>query len=352
MELSGEVTSRIYEWFKGVDERKPRERKRLPVRLVEQAIGVIVRYPHWGGKKGAAYMLYHGIAVIAEKVYQWVKVAVVWAIENAIRARKLLPAPQGYSHEVPAAPGEIWSADFTHVRVEGAVLFLSAVRDNLSLKFLGCEASLGAGVELVLSPLRQALAESNGEPPTEFHITDRGTQYTCGVYDRALEQAGITHRLIPPGKPWANGTAENGMGELKRLFYRRWYAQRDREEVAADRPELLRRARRCLAHLIGELNTEIPCPSLKGVTPEDVHSGTADARRQAIGDFKERERLRIKEKGGLDDELTIHRKEVPKLVRQYLDAGNMPDDEVLVVSLLLKGKPLRFVNRVCPRGVG
>ena len=294
MELSEIVTSQIYEWLKGPEDRKPREHKKLPVRIVEQAVRVIVRYPHWGGKKGAAFMLYHSMAVIAEKVYHWVKVAVIWALQREIRSRHLLPAPPAHSHQAPAAPDEIWSADFTHARVEGVVIFLSAVRDNRSLYVLGHEASLGAGVELVLSPLRQALAHSDGKGPTEFHLTDRGSQYTCTVYEQALEQAGIKHRVIPPGKPWFNGVAENGMGTIKKHFYRLWYAQKDRPDAPVDKRDVLRRARTCLAQAIEELNTEIPCPSLAGVTPQDVHCGSAAAKREEIRAFRDGGKLKFK----------------------------------------------------------
>jgi transposase InsO family protein len=348
MEL-GKVTSQIYEWLKCNLDRKPRRLKALPVKLVEQTVAVILRYPHWGGKKGRVFMLYQRVALVAEKAYQWIKVAVMWCIQSEIRSRHLLPKHQEHTHKPPALVGDVWSADFTHVQVAGVVVYLSVVRDNKSLYTLGSEASLGAGKELVLSPLRQALASTDGKGPKEFQLTDRGAQYRSRDYEKALDDAGITHVLVPPREPWYNGVCENGMKTLKQHFYRLWYARPDRPALS-NRKEILQRAKACLGQVIKELNDEIPCPSLQGVTPHDVFAGTAETRREQTRAFEAEEKIRIKEKESETE--SIDRKNVPKLVRQLVHATDIKNDELVVLSLLLGGKPMRWLNRGCPEGVG
>ena len=357
MELSEVVTSQIYQWMNGPAERKPRIKKKVSVEVVEKAVQVILDYPHWGGKKGRIYMLYHRMALIAEKVYQWVKVAVGWCISGEMKERKLLPEKSSYSHQAPLQVGDVWSADFTDVRVEGVIFYISAVRDDRSLFFLGHEASLGAGQELVLSPLRQSLALTEGKGPKEFLITDRGSQYRCDGYEVALEQAGIKHRLIPPGEPWFNGVAENGMKTLKYHFYRRWYgkqqSQQDSEETAGpasqNKQELLHQVRACVKDVIEELNAVIPCPSLGGVTPQDVHLGIAQEKLSQIRSYMEQEKERIKEEHTTD--VGIDRRDVPKLVRKLIDFSAIPADELVILSLLIRGIPLHLFNRFSPGGV-
>jgi hypothetical protein len=142
MELA-RLTSQLYEWMKGNAERKPRRLKALSLKAVKQTVQVILDYPHLGGKKGRCFMIYHRMAVVAEHTYQWIKVAVMWRIRAEIRARHILPKRQDYTHTPPAAVGDVWSADFTHVELSGVVVHLATVRDNKSLSILGHQASAG-----------------------------------------------------------------------------------------------------------------------------------------------------------------------------------------------------------------
>jgi transposase InsO family protein len=348
MELA-QLTSQLYEWMKGNVDRKPRKLKALDISTVQQTVEVILDYPHLGGKKGRCFMIYHRMAVVAEHTYQWIKVAVMWCVQAEIRARHILPKRQDYTHSPPAAVGDVWSADFTHVELSGVIVHLATVRDNKSLYILGHKASLGAGTELVLCPLRQALVLTDGKGPNEFHLSDRGSQYCSREYETALEDKGIEHVLIPPGEPWFNGVMENGNKTLKHHFYRLWFSQKDRPDPS-NRQEILKRAEACLAQAVHQLNCQVPCPSLMGVTPEDVFLGRAQARRQQNRAFEEKEKIRIKEKQ--DDPDSVNRRDVPKVVRGIIPTSEIPRDELVVLSLLLGGKPMRWLNRVCPEGVG
>ena len=46
--------SQIYVWHRGVKERKQRQYKVFAEETVESAVGVIMDYPHMGGRKGQA----------------------------------------------------------------------------------------------------------------------------------------------------------------------------------------------------------------------------------------------------------------------------------------------------------
>jgi hypothetical protein len=97
-------------------------------------------------------------------------------------------------------------------------------------------------------------------------------------------------------------------------------------------------------------NTHIPCPSLGGVTPEDVHVGRASEKKLRMETYRNQERIRMKEK--TDPGELVDRKEVPKIVRDLVDVSRMPGDELSVLSLLLGGKPVRLFNPFRPEGVG
>ena len=59
--------SQLYKWCQGVEERPQRPTKVLPEEVVVQATEVITMFPHFGGTKGQAYMLYHQLGLIGLK---------------------------------------------------------------------------------------------------------------------------------------------------------------------------------------------------------------------------------------------------------------------------------------------
>jgi transposase InsO family protein len=360
MELSEIVSSQIYQWLKGHVDRKPRERKKLSLKIVKQTVEVILRYPHLGGKKGSMYMLYHEIALIAEKAYQYIKVAVRWCLFNEMKHRKLLSTRQSYDHYQPSGVGEVWSADFTIIVVEGVTFYASVVRENYSLFYLGHAVTLGAGsAQLVSKPVRQALTLMDGKGPEKFLVTDRGSQYLCEGFEELLRELDVPHKLIPPGEPWYNGVAENGMNTIKLHFYRRWYGhwmdkvhEVWRKSSPTERNKLLLAlVRACFFEVIQEINTCVPCPSLGGVTPEDVLRGRAFTKTAETKTYIEKEKIRMKGKEQQEDDM-VDPKGVPKAVGKFINASEIHEVELRVLSMLFGGKPLRMIKHMLPSGVG
>ena len=72
--LSRFSRSQLNRWRRGKQlERKERERKAVPEATVEAAAVVIAQFPHFGGRKGQAFMLYHGLGYIGMRAYDRVK---------------------------------------------------------------------------------------------------------------------------------------------------------------------------------------------------------------------------------------------------------------------------------------
>jgi len=113
--------SQLYRWqARGDDlERKERERKAISEKTVEQAAAVIGEFPHLGGRKGQAYMLYHRKGVIGEKKYDEVKGNVRRLFMQEVARREIFPAREAFEHIRPKRPGEIWAEDFTDIVIEG-----------------------------------------------------------------------------------------------------------------------------------------------------------------------------------------------------------------------------------------
>ena len=84
--------SQIYRWRQGQLERKPREAKQLPEATVENAAGVIAAYPHFSGRKGQAYMIYHRLGYIGMNAYDRIKHNVKRLLVQELGRRKAFSA--------------------------------------------------------------------------------------------------------------------------------------------------------------------------------------------------------------------------------------------------------------------
>jgi transposase InsO family protein len=61
-----------------------------------------------------------------------------------------------------------------------------------------------------------------------IHHSDRGVQYACGEYQRALKSAGMRCSMSRKGDCWDNAVAETFFSTLKKeLIYQRKFATRE-----------------------------------------------------------------------------------------------------------------------------
>lgn len=190
--------SQIYEWRRGVQERKQREPKMFPEKTVENAVAVIMNYPHMGGRKGQVYMLYHRLGYISTKVYDQVKKSVKRLLFQEVTNRGLLPPRTRYEHKRPERIGQIWAEDFTEVIVYGQTFKASLLIDVASQYYLGVAVSKWANAALVEKPVNQALAKNGGNGPKEFLLSDNGSPYVSDEHGKLLDKADIVHKRIPP----------------------------------------------------------------------------------------------------------------------------------------------------------
>lgn len=334
--LSRFSRSQLHRWRRGEQlERKARESKVVPEATVQKAAEVIAQFPHFGGRKGQAYMLYHELGYIGMRAYDRIRHNVKRLLAQAVSQRGLLPEREFYEHVRAGKVGEIWAEDFTDVTVEGRTFKAALVLDTYDTHYLGSAADGRATAALVGRPVDQALEKTGGKGPEKFLLSDNGSQYISDAHARLLTSAEIVQRRIPACVPQYNGCVEGGMRELKSVFYNVW--EKRVRERADEEKSLLERVEAALSETVRLMNEEIPRPALGGVTPADVHHGNGEARRQRIQAYRVRESSRA---------------EIPPWTRSYwgvlksaVNAEQMSRGELLTKLAFFCRRPLRIIAR-------
>jgi transposase InsO family protein len=343
--LSRYSRSQIYCWRQGEQlERKEREHKLVAEASVANAAALIVKFPHLGGRKGQAYMLYHQLGFIGMRAYDAIKRNVKRLLAQAVSQQKLLPRREFYEHVRAEKVGEIWAEDFTEMTIEGRTFKAALLLDTYDSYYLGWSVDFRATAALVRRPVDQALEKTSGKGPEKFLLSDNGSQYISAAHERLLTSAEIVQRRIPACVPQYNGCVEGGMRELKSTFYNVW--ERQLGDAADKEKSLLERVEVALSETVRLMNEEIPRPALGGVTPADVHAGRREAKRHEVEAYRE------KESG---------RHDIPPWTRSYwevlksaVDVAHMTNGELLTKLAFFCSSPLRRIarrNRECAGGL-
>jgi len=294
-----------------------------------------LRFPHFGGRKGQAFMLYHELGFIGMRAYDQIKRNVKRLLSQEVSRRGLVPGREFYEHVRAEKVGEIWAEDFTEVTVEGRTFKAAVLQDTYDTYYMGAAADSRATAVLVGRPVDQALEKTDGKGPEKFLLSDNGSQYISAAHGRLLTSAEIVQRRIPACVPQYNGCVEAGMRDLKSVFYNVW-EQRVRER-ADEGKSLLERVEVALSETVRLMNEEIPRPRLQGVTPADVHHGRREAKRQQVQAYRARE---------------SSRRDIPPWDRSYwqvlksaVNAGQMTSGELLTKLAFFCSNPLRRIAR-------
>lgn len=334
--------SRLYQWRHGSAERKERERKPICELTAQSAVKVIMTYPHMGGRKAQAYMIYHRLGFISMGAYDKIKKSVKRLLVQYVVAQKLLPARTEYHHEKALAVHEIWAEDFTELVVYGCVFKLALLIDVASTYYLGFAVSIRASAALVAKPLEQALAKNNGKGPEKFLLSDNGSQYVSDEHGRLLDKADIVQKRIPACVPQYNGSMECGGKEFKNVFYNIFAA---REKEAADKEKsLLSRVEAAVEQTAHLMNDFIARPCLQGVTPADLIEARSQTRIKA-----NREYVRAEQEKPDPPPWKMGYWEV---IKEAMDLKERTKLELLTKFSFFCRRPLRTITRLGREGVG
>jgi transposase InsO family protein len=113
-----------------------------------------------------------------------------------------------------AGINQLWVADITYIRLQREFVYLAVILDAYSRKVVGWALERSMTTVLILTALRQALAERQ-PPPGLVHHSDRGLQYASAEYVQALRQHGVQLSMSRAGNPYDNATCESFIKTLK-----------------------------------------------------------------------------------------------------------------------------------------
>lgn len=129
------------------------------------------------------------------------------------------------------APNQLWVSDITYIRTWEGWLYLAVVIDLFSRRVVGWSMQDHMRTDLVLDALVMAVGQRLPEPGLLAH-SDRGSQYTSGLYQSALRSHGIDCSMSGRGNCWDNAVVESFFSTLKKeLIYR--YSWPTRSEAAS-----------------------------------------------------------------------------------------------------------------------
>jgi transposase InsO family protein len=161
-----------------------------------------------------------------------------------------------------AGPNEAWVSDLTYVRTQEGFVYVSVITDRWSRKIVGYSGHGTLEVEGSMKALHMAMGQlPEGVRP--IHHSDRGIQYCCWEYVRALEANGIAVSMTEENHCYENAAAERVNGILKQEY--------GLGEVFKTRADALL----ALAQAVLLYNTRRPHVSLGYRIPSEVHEMAA-----------------------------------------------------------------------------
>jgi putative transposase len=133
----------------------------------------------------------------------------------------------------PQQPNQLWATDITYIPTGKGWLYLAVVLDLFSRKVVGWSMQPYLDRRLVLAALEMAIDARGPAPGTLVHHSDRGSQYACDDYRKALEKADIAPSMSRKGNCWDNAVVESFFSTLKQeLVYRTTFPNHDAARAA------------------------------------------------------------------------------------------------------------------------
>ena len=160
-------------------------------------------------------------------------------------------------------PNQVWVADITYLRTEGAFVFLALITDSWSHKIVGYHLGKTLATIIALKALAMALKDLKA-PARPIHHSDRCCQYASHAFVSAAKAGGLRLSMTEQLHHAENTMAERLNGILKQEY--------GLDETFRDWAEV----RRAGSQAILLYNTRRPHMTLKMATPEMVHQAGAN----------------------------------------------------------------------------
>lgn len=112
-------------------------------------------------------------------------------------------------------PNHLWVSDITYISLKEKFCYLNLVTDAYSRKIVGYCLYPSLKKEGTLNALHMAFESLPSQAEPLMHHSDRGLQYCCTEYIRALERRQVSISMTEKGDPYENAIAERVNGILK-----------------------------------------------------------------------------------------------------------------------------------------
>jgi transposase InsO family protein len=110
-------------------------------------------------------------------------------------------------------PDRIWAGDVTYLPTREGWLYLAVLLDLYSRAVVGWAMSTNNDEQLTLAALQMAI-DHRQPAPGLLHHSDRGTTYSSGAYQDALQQHDMVCSMSRKGNCWDNAAVESFFSTL------------------------------------------------------------------------------------------------------------------------------------------
>jgi transposase InsO family protein len=191
--------------------------------VLEQVATVRLQQPRIGTRKLQTHLADAGMDVGRDRLFTWLRE------RNDLVKRKrrgtfttysrhsYAVAPNLIAGRTVTAPKQVIVSDITYLRLQHGFAYLFLVTDLFSRKIVGWHVSRDLSHYGALQALHMA-ASTIGDVEGLVHHSDRGSQYCCHEYLRALSNYRILASMTDANHCYQNAVAERVNGILKDEF--------------------------------------------------------------------------------------------------------------------------------------
>ena len=293
--------------------RTVRDRRRresaIPEEDVAALVEQIIAMPFLGGRKGSSKLIEDQKALIGQTMYKDAKGVLREEAEKELAKRReqselernqqdRKQAVDGFVKPVISKPHQMWSIDFTEVKLLGIRFMICVIYDIFAQAYLALRAAEVADGPLTMDTVEEACAYA-GTTPSECLLSDNGGQFESVSYNDLLERLRIQTLKTPPGQPWHNGELESGNRDLKKVIWTEaLYGACEHPEITrpgVSRENILSYLQQCCQAAKKKINEQIPRAKFDAV-PRAVLDGRQSAMAERRRQFSEGKRQQRRER--------------------------------------------------------
>lgn len=115
-------------------------------------------------------------------------------------------------------PNQKWVTDVTEFNIKGERVYLSPILDLYNQEIISYEIADRPQIKTVMQMLQKAFKKLTSKDKPILH-SDQGWQYQMGLYQKALQEQGITQSMSRTGNCLDNAVMENWFGIMKTEFF-------------------------------------------------------------------------------------------------------------------------------------